>query len=765
MIPNTGRAEAAVVNYHQIASREDDDDLATRYSAGHGSEKPKTVLKKGLGLSMIHFIALAITAVLVRMNFATVYCWDQGSLPISDNQAADLLQFVAKLHEIVIVGSLTSIVMHHTRKRLVSSRGVSFGLLSGGYQVSSIKFLFSRGFRSAFFTDGGLILTLVATIIIVHVVGPSSAIVVIPRLDWWVARAPFDNSLQLFLGSSSDQLYPTSLGPPNMTLYQGCDTVEYTSGCPGAAFDDLQIWAASWYNNGMPPNISMTEATTNAQRAVLTQRVHLVFTNNWNLTEPNTNPNISVTTTLTQPILQLTGLFWNYIQENSMGKIKKIKQPKLVSTDTAPVYAPVVQVECASFDYSDAIKSPGPNNPVVSFPLDVLDNYTEISTSIAWPVDPSHWNFTRPMNATNFTWIDISSYSDGEGPRASLGALITLPIVVGDYATKNDTFWDISQQSRLYPCLINAKWAAAKIQYEPNRSNEIIQNITNPGLSGVGDVTNVTKASKQPLGLSDTIHISPEWAALLNVAGIASASASGESLNVTMMEALLSQFIISDIDRSNSPHMVLGSKFTHFITPPTGDVLPAMIAAVVAEGLSRQAYNWTEPYLMFDDGPNNTRYTRLTQQYGWSSSVLAVMNKSLTAFDTEFDGSFTRITFTIEQYGYGYGYRGSSTVQFALAVLLTHAAVAIGYILYSIHHRVIGAGFTSSAWGEMGEMLALALHSGRARELQNVGGGVEAKSTWKMKVRVREREGDRLELVVGREYLDGAQPQLDKKYR
>ena len=137
----------------------------------------------------------------------------------------------------------------------------------------------------------------------------------------------------------------------------------------------------------------------------------------------------------------------------------------------------------------------------------------------------------------------------------------------------------------------------------------------------------------------------------------------------------------------------------------------------------------------------------------------------LAAFDAKVDAASMLIDFIIQRYGYGYGYQDGSTVAFGLVVLLTHAAVATGYILHSIHHRIAGAGFTSSAWGETGEMQALALHLGRARELQNVGGGVEARSTWKMRVRILERGGDRLELVVGTEDLDGAQPQLDKKYQ
>lgn len=229
-----------------------------------------------------------------------------------------------------------------------------------------------------------------------------------------------------------------------------------------------------------------------------------------------------------------------------------------------------------------------------------------------------------------------------------------------------------------------------------------------------------------------------------------------------MVEALLSQFVISDINRINSPYMALGAKFTTFAPPQTRNVLPASIAAVVAEGLSRQAYNRTTPYLVFDQGPDSSTFKRLTQQKGWNSSGIGVTNMSLAAFDADYDGPWTPIDFTIERYGYGYGWRG---VVFGLAVLLTHAAMAIGHILYLTMNRVAGAGFTSSAWGEMGEMLALALHSGRARELQNVGGGVEETSTWRKRVWVQERGVDRLELVVGREGLDGARPQLDKKYQ
>lgn len=215
--------------------------------------------------------------------------------------------------------------------------------------------------------------------------------------------------------------------------------------------------------------------------------------------------------------------------------------------------------------------------------------------------------------------LDRSSYSDGDGPGGSLGALITLPTPAANQAGTNGTFSDVLQQSWLIPCLINAKWATANLQYVPNERNQIVQNITSTRSFGMGDGKNVTKASRQPLGLSDVIHISPEWAALLSVAGIASTSGSGERLNVTMVEALLSQFVISDINRIYSPYMALGAKFMHFAIEAL-DVVPATITGFVTEGLSRQVYSRTEPCMVFVEGQNNTKLKSLTQQKGWNHS-------------------------------------------------------------------------------------------------------------------------------------------------
>ncbi|KAL8718984.1 MAG: hypothetical protein Q9225_003942 [Loekoesia sp. 1 TL-2023] len=163
-------------------------------------------------------------------------------------------------------------------------------------------------------------------------------------------------------------LYPTQLGQPNMTLYQGSDAVEYKDYRPGAAFKMLGEQATSWYANGVPPNISMKEVVTNTQRTLLIEAAQLSFSNAWNLTEHSVNrniciiinrttedkttittklnfltiwdlnklevnPNVALTATLTQPVL---------LAMYSLGKINTVKQPMLVSTDTASIHVPVI---------------------------------------------------------------------------------------------------------------------------------------------------------------------------------------------------------------------------------------------------------------------------------------------------------------------------------------------------------------------------------------------------------------------------------------
>ena len=397
-----------------------------KLGVGEGAEEPKVILQRGwsLGKYRIHIVALIATGIVVGFNLSNRYAWDQGRLhKFTDDEAINALQFVAKLHEVIIVGSLSSILLHHIRRRLFGPKGVPLGLLSSGYQSSSAEYLCSKEFWSSFRTNKLLTLILSISIVYTNMVGPSSAVALIPSLNWFPVAVPSKGQARLYLNGTFDQVYPNIFGPPDETTYAGCNNGSYSFRCPGAGFTSIYDWVDTWYNEGVEGSITMVERFSSTSRIL----------------SASTNGGGALTTTLTQPIMELTGRFWNYVQAMGiggryvesvqLGEINNVERPMFVSDDTAPIYGPVVQVQCSVFRYSDPSKNNDSASSDITFPVEGLSDYsgTGAQGSSGWPVDPALWNFSRPLNATNFTWVDVSSYRNDVGVLASLAAIISLP--------------------------------------------------------------------------------------------------------------------------------------------------------------------------------------------------------------------------------------------------------------------------------------------------------------------------------------------------
>jgi hypothetical protein len=69
------------------------------------------------------------------------------------NTVLNILQFVAKVHESLILFSLTAIVFHRIRYEVMSHCGIPFGLLSSGLQYSSLTIFTRTDFRNVFATS------------------------------------------------------------------------------------------------------------------------------------------------------------------------------------------------------------------------------------------------------------------------------------------------------------------------------------------------------------------------------------------------------------------------------------------------------------------------------------------------------------------------------------------------------------------------------------------------------------------------------------
>jgi hypothetical protein len=86
------------------------------------------------------------------------------------------------------------------------------------------------------------------------------------------------------------------------------------------------------------------------------------------------------------------------------------------------------------------------------------------------------------------------------------------------------------------------------------------------------------------------------------------------------------------------------------------------------------------------------------------------------------------LRYTVSGFGYG---PNVTTVRISLIILFIYCALTIAHIAWSL-----GTGVSSSAWDSISEIVALAINSRPAHELQNTCAGIRSTQVFKKKVRV-----------------------------
>lgn len=134
---------------------------------------------------VLHFPSLAITFTFLGM-YLVGYQWNAD-----DNSLRGLL-VASKIHEMLIVVSLSNVLFHRIRYNLLDEkRGLTLGLLTSPFQLSEPLYLISRPFlaslKTMFKSPTELVTTtcVLVCFLLAMVAAPSSGIVMLPRRDWW----------------------------------------------------------------------------------------------------------------------------------------------------------------------------------------------------------------------------------------------------------------------------------------------------------------------------------------------------------------------------------------------------------------------------------------------------------------------------------------------------------------------------------------------------------------------------------------------------
>ena len=381
----------------------------------------------------------------------------------------------------------------------------------------------------------------------------------------------------------------------------------------------------------------------------------------------------------------------------------------------------------------------------MSFPT--LDNSTVV------PVPDWAYKYSRPVNGSNFTFVEIPNTEPPLSYLPSLGAVLALPLIEQINGT-----W--MQATENVACSLYSQWIPVSAWYEPTITDQVSYSITGEMSNTCLNIPSSPTSGRNAINTS----IDMDYANAINQPIV---FVSGE---IPALEAIYQRFIFNE--SVNIPNGVIfkapipginGVVVTDDVARKMRAKLVAtVLAGVVTDGLARNAGNGEFPYSssMFLL-PNRTEDGSLQGRFPVTSAT-GGEDDSLNTTDPNAPKTWLKINPTFERYGYGYRWQGSRTTQFGISVLLLHMAVAITHTVFVLTEllgeSIGGRGGIQRSWETIPEMFALMMNSRPSGRLQNTCAGIEEDRTWHESVAVRETSEGHLEMVMGRGEMQGLLP-------
>ena len=222
----------------------------------HHREKAKVAFENNTPWKeiFIHSIALAIVGGLIGVNIAG-FLWKAFEAKKQHERNVDLKawQFGAKVHELLMLASLSSIIFYYMRKLLIGQSGIPFGLISAPHLTSSPSMLINASFWVGWQHHRPFGTLLFVSCILSFALGPSSAILMIPSLGWYDLGSALsvDNST-VYYTDSAQTIWPTVLNVSaiglNSTEANRCLRNPFNPSsiinCPTAGFLEIFKWVS-----------------------------------------------------------------------------------------------------------------------------------------------------------------------------------------------------------------------------------------------------------------------------------------------------------------------------------------------------------------------------------------------------------------------------------------------------------------------------------------------------------------------------------------
>ncbi|KAF2141513.1 uncharacterized protein K452DRAFT_319107 [Aplosporella prunicola CBS 121167] len=671
-------------------------------------EEPKIAMFKSrtqVGITtLIHFIPVGAAVALIFLNVHEFYIGGELSGESGqDDQKLAALQFAAKLHELLMISSLTATLFTFIRREVTTGDGLPFGALIAGLRIQSISVIWSQEMVGAMRHKWNnkakkykIIGLLLISALLGVSVGPSTAQLMRPSLNSWPA-----GGTTLWLNRTRADLFPQVLDITPQIAHCNVDTGDKS--CPHGGWEAIDSGYCPYLRKLKPrasvPHDLLFDGSL-SQRSVWTV-----------IRSPNPDLQIIWPEAFTRASTPVAAVadgvaeiirFWTYASIIIDRQKRFWTRKDAKASITAPQV--VVATRCLRQDLGlspldeQFIRYPNLQNLTTNPPG---GNPAKLESILSeWVVDDNVSSMIRQEILPSIRSPDLLWFDTLDGTNATLQAVAIFP--PKEESLNSSAVYSCSIVSRYIEATTNSKRFVYKISYSDDWPNSMREGILRSSFP------KITPRAAWARLLNPTINAINETAfgRMAKTAGLWDSTESpDEAFNEVMVESMLTLMVLNGISR------------VRYNTTMTG----------TAKGSNEVA-----------TGLENDLPTAFLKEFLPKSSLgYGGHAFELTATEQEHATKFTAHV-VVEGYAYN---RRSATQIAAMAVLLLYCIMALYHVLYTIK-----TGQTSNSWDTTPEVVALAMNSTRSEVLKNTGAGINTTEAFEHSVKIKS-VGQRLEIV------------------
>ena len=674
---------------------------------GPSAEEPKQAVQHGLvkailGLFAAHVLPVGAAIAMVLLSVGSYYIGGELAGPSGhDDVKLSGLQFAAKLHEITIHASLSVIVVGLIRHELVAGEGIPFGAIFGSLQFSGISYLCSNEFLGTLkarfakrIVKIRLVTLLVVGAFLALTAGPSSAIVMRPRVDDWPA-----GGTDFYLNATCNEIWPSIVDASSIPT--SCNNITSNTTCISRDWEFARDQLLAYW-----PGLTDSATVPESLQLNSPKSIRLMYTRErkglYSYSETIATTHMS---NLAHSLAEI-GRLWTIaaagLSNVSPKQPRKFKYRNNVLYTLKNVYQPDTTAICRAHRDSPQLQQTLANNMVEVPTAASICNTAK--SRIQYVIPPRQSAMIAGFIGEYSTYPDLQFVA--LPPEAfgnnTIGAFVTFPPT-----------WPGG--SKFLTCTVNARWEPVTLQ----------------------STRNVMKAvSGQPLGWPHSgcgsslpsINVTSEWAQYLNP--------HIQDTNKTVFHTLVESTGVQNLSEWNDDH-----GFVEGITE-------SVLTLLMTNGLSRISSSATlqgqlngRPNDEFDQSCGRwclDIMPKADQVFGYGGDII-----NLSGIPDP--SKLSNFTVHVDINGYAYNMRGATTV-LSCAVLILYCLLAGVHIVFVLIKRS-----NSNAWESVAEVTALAMQSQPTEVLKNTCAGIYTTSVFSNLVKVVRRGShlDHLELDFG----------------